>query len=130
MRLTIAILTFGLLTGCVEFHEAVDADSEVCVETAEDTLTVQLSHQCTASSQMNQEFTCEAEFVDGEIVVTSLFTYETKGNSTTLDCGIITTECEVDLPEDGTWTVSHGDQAFEIELTDGTLSSTETCLPQ
>jgi len=116
--------------GCVEFHEAVDPAAEVCVSVDNKALGVVLAHSCTASSQRNQQFTCEVSAENSEIIVSSLFTYETKGNSTTLDCGMIVTNCQTDVPEDGTWTVVHGDTAFDVEIVDGGLPDGEICEPQ
>ena len=119
MRLIIPAAALAL-TACVQNHEALDVGA-VCARGDANTLDIELAHTCVSSSQFDRDYSCGVTLDGDEIVVESVFTYSTKGNSTTLDCGTITTECSIDVPDDGTYTVIHGEEALDIEIVDGAV---------
>ena len=113
------VLPLLALSACEVHHEADEVIADICVSGAANTVDIDLMLTCLSSSQYDREFTCEAIYDGTDIVVTSLFTYTTKGNGTNLDCGTFSTSCAVVVPDDGLYTVVHNDDALDIELSGG-----------
>lgn len=117
MRLVLLVV-FSVVAACGRWGDVSFADEgEVCFSQTLAAVSVEVSApDCLSSScTRNVEASCSAAVEGTRIEITSDFSWEEKDRGTcTLDCGSATAACSVGPLADGTYTVVHGEEEFQL----------------